>query len=429
MIKENHNYMYAKGASSYKNATDAVGGGIRPPSKLQLNQAKQIATDLLDAFHEVMELLPEHARGASGMSRYLSVARTTCQRIVSALRETTRSAATLIDVPGSQGMRQLLDAIQQAHGESAVLQKARQRVTEFDRFIRNLGGSQSKLRERLELQADQYDSEKGISDNARQRLFEAAVSVTGRECDVLLNLYVFRPQEDNPDQMECATAHGMIGNVVRSAGMPIYLTMGRVHSASITSSDFMMLEQGTHSILPEFCSKPEPILNMNPSGKDHVLYVFDRDKYEDGEVIDIVFAGRTSDPMIDPDTGCYSLDSVWALMNCPSRHQILDVYIHRDIERLFRPNVEAQLWNPKLDQPAEHRWITRLPIHPQLQLLGEGLERAACPSYPRHADLTRHLFNVLHWRTEEFIGFRCEMAFPIWRSGICMYFTPIKMPT
>ncbi len=401
-------------------------GNPRPLSKTQLHQAGQVAVDLLRAFRDVVARLPESARGASGMSRHLGVARTTCQRLVGTLRETDVTASTLIEVPGVQGLRQLLDAIQQAHGESEEVHEARQQVAAFDRLIRDWVGSQTKLRERLEAQSNRYDPEKGISEAARQRLFEAAVSVTGRECDLLLSINIFRPKEGDADQLECAAAYGLIGNVVHSAGMPICHTMGRVHSASIASSGYTTLERETHAILPEFCSTPQPVLKTHPVEKDAILYVLDHERYEDDEVLDVVFASRMADPMIDPATGQYSLDAVWTLVNCPCRYQILDVYIHRDMERLFRPNVDAQLWNPKLNPPADYRWATRIPIHPQLQLLGEGLDRAACPAYPRHAELAQHLFGALHWQAGEFIGFRCEMAYPVWRSGVCMTFAPIQ---
>ncbi|MCP4834796.1 MAG: hypothetical protein GY895_08525, partial [Phycisphaera sp.] len=44
--------------------------------------------------------------------------------------------------------------------------------------------------------------------------------------------------------------------------------------------------------------------------------------------------------------------------------------------------------------------------------------------YGRHAELAAHMFEDQGWHADDFIGFRCEMELPIWRSGLCLIMEP-----
>ena len=55
-------------------------------------------------------------------------------------------------------------------------------------------------------------------------------------------------------------------------------------------------------------------------------------------------------------------------------------------------------------------------------MLGTGVSRVASPGYERMPDLTRHLFEQAGWDADEFVGYRCEAAYPVWRAGYCMAF-------
>jgi hypothetical protein len=100
------------------------------------------------------------------------------------------------------------------------------------------------------------------------------------------------------------------------------------------------------------------------------------------------------------------------------------VWLHRDLERRVRPAIDAQLWYPNLSSPGGDRWVTRFPDPPRLQLLGEGLVHARSDAWPGHADLCRVVFDRVGWEPSEFVGFRCEVAYPVWRGGYCMSFRP-----
>ena len=63
---------------------------------------------------------------------------------------------------------------------------------------------------------------------------------------------------------------------------------------------------------------------------------------------------------------------------------------------------------------ASQRWFDRLPDHPQLEHLGLGLEQTRSTAYPRITALIGHLCSSQGWDPDEFVGYRCEVAYPVW---------------
>ena len=74
-------------------------------------------------------------------------------------------------------------------------------------------------------------------------------------------------------------------------------------------------------------------------------------------------------------------------------------------------------------KPRGHsRWQTRFADGPRLELLGTGISNAPSPMYARQLELTNFLFAELQLDSDRFVGYRCAVAYPIWRTGYCMSF-------
>jgi hypothetical protein len=273
---------------------------------------------------------------------------------------------------------------------------------------------------------------------SRRDLFRAAAIATGRRCDTALSIYAFRPSPTDPAVLERALVKGLIGSVAKPGGMPFVMSSG--NTAAEGAQAPTTLDRGAEirarapeAILRPFTSDPFPSITTRGSGAN-VFQVFDSHAAA-GQPFDVVTALRADAPMIDPSTGRSTLTSVWSLVSCPAERLVLDVYLHQQIERRFRPGLDCLLWNVDLDLPAERRWSIRVPGAPRLELLGRGTGQAACVSYARHAELTDYLFEHIGcgdgggggggWDAREYIGFRCEVRFPVWRAGYCMTFDEV----
>jgi hypothetical protein len=244
---------------------------------------------------------------------------------------------------------------------------------------------------------------------------------------VSLSIYAFRQAPDDPTMLERALAKGLIGSMVTPGGLPMLLSSGDTLKGDDEVRNVTLLNRDAakgrtpEAILRPFTTDPLPMVTARGRGGT-LQQIIDPQAGAAAGPIDVVTAVRGRHPMMDVDTGRPTLDTVWSLVSCPTARLILDVYLHADMERRFRPSIEALLWSATLDISEEQRWAVRLPSQPRLQLLGRGTSHAASELYPRHAELTRYFFDHIGWDPEEYLGFRCEMVYPIWRAGYCMGF-------
>ncbi len=409
---------------------------ITPLSAQELAEAERVALRLHAELGRLIGLLPPAARGASSMSRQLGVLRVTCQRVVSAAAESPGSVTILSKLPGVEGLRQFLEGLRRAGLQAADIESGESAVEQFEQLIAALAGSHTKLVERLGAPGvtNQNSDAAFASADSRRGLFETAAQVTGRACDVALSVYAFRESPERPGVLEHAMAKGLIGSLVSPGGMPMVLSSGNTLATDDQPGGLSLLNNQAprgrtpEAILKPFTSDPLPMVTSR-GDRGKLLQVVDPAAGSRTQSFDVVTAIRGYGPMIDPETNQHTLDAVWSLVSCPTRRLILDVFLHRGIERQYRPSIEAQLWNPGLSAPPEERWVTRLPAQPRLQLLGNGLTNAGSELYPRHAELTRYFFDHIRWDPSEFVGFRCEVVWPIWRAGYAMFFEHVGQPS
>jgi hypothetical protein len=96
--------------------------------------------------------------------------------------------------------------------------------------------------------------------------------------------------------------------------------------------------------------------------------------------------------------------------------------MRRDLARACLPSLDTHLWRPDFAQHVGSRWQTRFAESPSLQLLPPGLRGSVTDAWARHSELTRFLFERAGLDPAEFVGFRCDIEYPIWRAGYCISF-------
>lgn len=399
--------------------------GAEPLSAAEEVEAERIARRLASEIRPVIGLLPDEERGASAMARALELDRATCQRLVAAARQNA-GVETLVQMPGVQGLRQFLAAMDRRITDEAgreILTSAGAAIDAFSDLLDRLAGSQRKLKARLEARRAATEGPaihvRGGSDDlsVRQSLFKAAATATGRWSETLVSLNAIRPLPGNPLMTESVGVRGLIGHHARQDAVP--LELGHVSPLRARAAGEQVEPAGL--VLEEFSSKPSPIV-VSKSSPTVVVYTVDLPAMTMSGGVDVVIGKKRSLTEKHPATLDPPIGEVWNLINFPARRMLFDVYLHRDIARRCLPSIELHLWAPESPSHVQARWSTRFPGSPRLELLGPGLRAIATPTYARLPEVVARMFSLAGWEPEEFVGYRCEKAYPMWRGGYCMSF-------
>lgn len=398
-----------------------------PLSEAEIKRAMRIADRLHADLGLVVNQLPEHARGGSGMSRFLDIVRNTTQRISHALQDPP-SLATLSRVPGVKGLESFVEASRRVGVSKEAADLLEASINEFARLIDDIAGSHTKLTDRLDAGHVGGRPVGGNSDlAARANLFTAATQITGGSSRAAVAINII---DLDGDMLSRTYIHGFIQATMEPGGMPLVVCSGDNFRWAKGAWDRRLLDEtGLEGRTPTALLEPfttTPFPEVTGRGKDgQLLQVIDPKHLEPGSALDVVTATRTTWPFINPETKESAFERVWYLVNWPVQNLVFDVWIHERLERQFRPSIDALLWYPKLSMPGGDRWATRFPSQTRLELLGRGIASAGSAIWGRHAELTEHTFRRIEEDPNRFVGFRCEVQFPIWRAGYCMSFEEI----
>ncbi|CAG0964620.1 hypothetical protein PHYC_00915 [Phycisphaerales bacterium] len=409
---------------------DAITGEARLPER-DLAAADQLGHRLHAELRDVVALLAESDRGASAMSRALGIDRATCQRIVQSVKSHP-GADTLVRLPGIEGLRAFLAAMagraRGAHPRE-VLAGAAAAVDRFESFLNDLDLSQRGLRELLERTRIEESLHAPADDPAsRAALFKSAARIIGRWSNASLFASIIRPLPGDPALTEWARMRGLIGHQWRDSAVPLEIggtasLQTTPHGPALTTLDATPASGNTPtSLLTDFCSRPLPRVTSRAEGI-RVTHVIDTDSHDGRGPVDICMAHRSARPDPHPATLTPPVGEVWSPQHVPARRMVFDTFLHRDIARRCIPSLEVHLYMPDIAQRHDAaRWSTLIPGSPRLHVLGADLRATATPAYPRYPELFDHLFKTLAWNPAEFVGFRCEVEYPLWRTGYAMLF-------
>ncbi len=404
-----------------------------PLSQEERSALDRIARRLHGELRSAILALPEPARGASGMARHLGVERTTCQRIVSGVSGPFPGPELVTRLPGVQGLRRFVASLREGEDlDDSSIDSVEAAVDRFAEGVRTMGPSRSKLLRRMRTAHGSPPATPGDADGElaqRTQLFESGRRLTGQYSEVSLATFAFRPTPGEPGLMDSAQLRGFLGHHVRRDAMPFSFLWFSDMSASEDpgTGSYSTLERepvkgrSQGLVLPEFSSEPLPVITSRGPGNKTVFLV-DPKEIDPDRPIDVVAAGRTDAAQRHPAGGKPPLHEVWMLGRFPAKRLIFDVLLHRSMARACIPSVGVYSVQPNLAETQELRWLDRFPVTPKLEVLQPGIANIAHAAYPRYTELLGHLFDRLGWDAGEFIGYRCDVVYPVWGGGHCMIF-------
>lgn len=400
-------------------------------SSEDLQQVDRATRRLHEGIRALLVACPEEFRNASGLARLLGIDRTTCQRAVFATGSAYTGPAMIERLPGVKGLRAMVEAAGRTDPPISpdAVQRLDAAVDQYSSTVERVSGSVAELLRRIEatpLLPEAAAAGSGVNDRqgAREHLFEASAKITGRCSECWVAVYVYHPDPDRSSVIHIDRVNGLVGHVARPDAVPLTFhsfTSSKVDEAGKQPA-FRPLVEGAEdgspaTVLRNFSSEPLPVVSTRQPN-EFMVQAIDADPQTIGHPVDLMFGTRGIMP--HPATQTPPIEEAWALVNFPARTMLFDIYLHRDLARQCIPSLDAHLWRPDFAQQTGDRWQTRFDDSPKLQLLGTGLANAHAQQYARHAELTRFLFAQIGATSGNFVGYRCEVAYPMWRTGYCV---------
>lgn len=386
-----------------------------------LERALRVLHRELRAF---LAAMPADSQTASGLARRLNIERTTCQRAVFAAVQPFSGLEMVRQLPGVAGLKMLAEAAGQM--DSAESRRAatglHEAIAAYDDISRRVAGSRSRLMARIEAPGVTSPSP-AANDPERQRaqLFEAAAGLTGRFSQTWLAAHIYEPT-DRPDRLIQTRGHGLIGHVAREDAVPltfhVFTAPPPGQAPPEDTGRFVPLvaaadDDGPAELLRAFSTRPAPVVRSRQPN-EFLVQTVDANPDEPARPFDLVFG--LVGQMVHPGAAPPYLEELWALINFPVRWMLLDVFLRRDLGRTCVPGLDVHLWRPDFASQVGERWQTRFSTAPKLQVLGFDIAQPT-PAYARQPEFLAYLFQQRGLDPAEFVGYRCEVAYPMWRTG------------
>lgn len=383
--------------------------GLTDEERLRVDRALR---RIHESLREFVNAWPVADRTPSQLSRQLDVDRTTCQRVTSLAKESYAGMAMLDSLPGPRAFRNLITACDRTSSppSSRILTQLRAAVDGFDELIHELGGSLSQLKRKVATGRNEPTiggSGEDADYHARRSFFLAASHLTRRHSQTVASIGIYDAAGVDQGELRHLRMSAGLGVVAQPDAVPMVL-----EAFDARTSEPEDRWQRSLQLVREFTSAEWKSVDLEPSpGFSGRAMEITRSE----EPSDICY--YTAFPVPDPVTLDNPIEESWYILYNPAASLVFDLYLHQSVARRCLLSLDVHLWQTSFANHPHGKWQTRMPYAPSILQLGRGLINAKSSHNSRHAEMTRELFRRADVNPDEYIGFRCEERFPIWRSG------------
>jgi len=398
--------------------------GSEPNGEQGLAPLDQAARRLHQGLHTFLTELPGRLQSGSELSRELDVERATCQRILSSALGPYEGLGIVGRLPGRKGTLNFVQALGRKPEwiEAGQLQHLTVAVEAFANALKETSGSQAAFVKRWRARGGEERSEPALIAEDEQALkrrafFEASAELTGHECETSLLVLAIAEDPEDSESVRLATAKGTIGHRMEPDAAP--LLMNEVVESSQKSAEDDDSRPASME-LSSFSSEEVRVVNQD-KGPASLSQFIERVDSRQGRPVDILLTSRGSFAHGHPATLDSQAMNITYRVPFPSRYLLLDLYLGRRLAQNCLPSAKTYLGGEPQEMVASVLdWGSRFREDPDLVLLGQGTIKAHSRAYENQKGLTDDLFERQGWDSADFVGFRIQVAYPIWKGTYCL---------
>jgi hypothetical protein len=376
--------------------------------------AKGAVLGLRRALMDLMHSVNADPMRPQDVSRQFKLDKTLTWKISRVIREDD-AASAISHVPGRRRMQSLISAMELAGAPVHLLEATQKSFDEFERFVELHSGD----RDTLDVIVTNAASEVGRKRQEvfRKSGFQSNAAVWGVRAKAQIGINFVGPAQAD-GTLETATLCGFVGLQRLRANLPWAVANAFVWGDERDEAlrSVPLHPDGTISggpLLPQFCSKPLPMLRTVSVDKNNSRYELLEGPVGQGSAVDLYLGWRwprlaTMYGQDENDLGEHGLN-----LSTPVETAILELWVHRSLT--FAMNPVARVYSalpsgPKY--PNEGREAGLLPLYSDVVDLGPGVLGASSPEVPRGAELVAFAANRLGQSAQDYHGFRLRIKYP-----------------
>lgn len=386
--------------------------------------AAAVAGSLRLAMAELLDELPESPRTGNEVSRLLDIDINLAWKVLILARPTSADdagAASLRRVPGTGGIRILLQAAARVGIAEATLTRLSQAFTEYQRLIEKHAGDRASL-DSLLIHASGTPSGEDLS--VRRAAFRATSSIVGVQAETQLATYLFWPERDaggNPSSA-AAILRGLVGFSRLRADVSWIIGKGRrtdEHGQAYGQPRLAPVDPETAA----HCGGV-PLVRLLSRGD---IPPVERSYLPDGTSIDRILGGpvgkgsrftyflaETIRPgLAQPGDPNHPVLKLATSSHTPTGLQIVDVLLHRDLPPMgaIRVGLASELGGISAAFTPDSQRLTIHGAH-QFESHGSNIAGMTVPGLPKYGHALGDLCARLGVRLADFQAFRVKVAYP-----------------
>ncbi len=377
----------------------------------------------------VLESLPGSATapGPQALATRLGIDKVLASRLLKALRATD-PLSVVNRSPGPEPLRRVLDAAEALGVDPSRILAARDAVDRFEHLIREEIGDRSSLDSILAAWVPEARREFEL--RRKQAASKAMSQLKGVHAEALYASVFLAPSTSDPEMLDVVWINGLQGLRRLVPGAAVKFATRRVgqNASGLAGRTPRTLEgepvehvEGL--LLPEYCSKPTPSLDVHRAG-EVVHYTLAGNRFGPGAGVDVVMGEVNRSELKRGPRPKGRKMYVFAEVSQPARLLHFDAFLHSSIAPAAQPSlfVYDTAFEGIADPNNPERDIDRLDTLETITHLQRGVDGARTSEIRRYHELLRDVCTRMGWDAGAFVGSRCRIDYPIYGTQATMTF-------
>lgn len=393
--------------------------------------AQMVVRTLRGAFSELLASIGADPHEPQAISRQIGVNKNLAWKISKIIQSNDPSVA-LEQMPGINGVRIFLRAVEKAGATRDMLDAANEAVTQYEKLIEVHSGD----RATLEIMGSSLspDGNRTRDEQHRKMFYQGASYIWGAQARVILKIGLVGPGE-SPDLLDFASLNALIDfrrlrpdlSWVMATRKSNYDDGRQMTTSASEPIDPEYAEREGVPLIAEFCSQPPPKLRRVVDGLTTSFELVEGPVGNTGALTCVAGTIQRSVPGYTTVSERTEYGEHSATCDTPAEVMIVDLFIHEQFAFAIPPEVKLRSLMPPANlrfHPDNH---TYLPLSEKLQDLGKGPLPLATPDVPKYNQMIRRMFDRTGWHPNEFRGFRMRIAYPPCPTAVVLrYPLPVK---